>query len=60
MSVCSTHKSQATPPSDLKFGGCHPDGTSVCNANFHVVGAKKKAKYINEKNFSIAFAAIGL
>lgn len=44
MSVCSTHKSQATPPSDLKFGGCHPDGTSVCNANFHVVGAKKKSQ----------------
>lgn len=32
--VCSTLNSRTTHLTDIKFGGCHPNGTDVCIAKF--------------------------
>lgn len=35
VSVSSTHNPPTTYLTDLKFGGCHPNRTSVCCAMFY-------------------------
>lgn len=56
MSQCSLclsvpRNSQTTHPSDLKFGGCRPNATSVCSANCHAVRAKEKPNISTKQLF---------